>query len=181
MIYELNSQKPIIDPTSFIAPSADIIGNVTIGKHSSVWFQSVVRGDVHYIQIGDFCNIQDMTLIHVTGGKFPTIIGNYVSIGHQATIHACTLKDHSFVGMRATIMDDVEIGEYSFVAAGALVTPGKKFPAGVMIMGSPAKIIRDITIEDKEMIDRIAEKYSTYKDNYKDLSNFKSVHSSRIQ
>ncbi len=173
MIYQLNQIQPSIDPTAFIAPSADIIGDVVIGKHTSIWFQTVIRGDVHSIKIGDYCNIQDMTLVHVTSGKFPTVIGNYVSIGHQATIHACTLKDHSFVGMKATLLDDVEIGEYSFVAAGALVTPGKKFPAGVMIMGSPAKIARDITQEDKDMMDRISNNYATYKDKYKDLSNFK--------
>jgi carbonic anhydrase/acetyltransferase-like protein (isoleucine patch superfamily) len=173
MIYELNGIQPSIDSSAFVAPNADVIGDVVIGKHTSIWFQTVIRGDVHSIRIGDYCNIQDMTLVHVTGGKFPTVIGNYVSIGHQATIHACTLKDHSFIGMRAILLDDVEIGEYSFVAAGSLLTPGKKFPAGVMIMGSPAKIVRDITQEDKEMMDRISNNYSTYKDKYKDISNFK--------
>lgn len=172
MIYEFKGIKPDVHSTAFIAPSAEVIGDVKIGENTSIWFQTIIRGDVNYIRIGNNCNIQDMTLVHVTKDKFSTIIGNNVSIGHQATIHGCVLKDNSFVGMRAVVMDDVEIGEYSFVAAGALVTPGKKFPPGVLIMGSPAKIVRDVTEEDRKMIDRTVLNYSSYKDFYKDKSLF---------
>lgn len=175
MIYEFNGKIPEIDESAFIAPSAEIIGDVKIGKSTSIWFQTLVRGDVNYIRIGDNCNIQDQTLIHVSKDLYPTIIGNNVSIGHKVTLHACTLKDNSFVGIGATVMDDVEIGEYSFVAAGSLVTPGKKFPSGVLIMGRPAKIVRDVTDKDREMIDRTARNYSKYKDNYKNPEIFRKI------
>lgn len=166
MIYEFQGKKPLIDPTAFIAPSADIIGDVQIGKNSSVWFQCMIRGDVNYIRIGDNVNIQDMSLIHVARNVYPVNIGNNVSLGHRVTLHGCTLKDNSFVGMCATLMDDVELGEYSFVAAGALVTPGKKIPPGVLVMGSPAKIVRDINEKEREIITRTAENYKKYKENY---------------
>jgi carbonic anhydrase/acetyltransferase-like protein (isoleucine patch superfamily) len=166
MIYEFQGKFPSIHETAFIAPSAEIIGDVTIGKNSSIWFQCMLRGDVNYIKIGENVNIQDMTLIHVARDLYPVEIGNNVSLGHRVTLHGCILKDHSFVGMCATVMDDVEIGEYSFVGAGSLVTPGKKFPAGVLIMGSPAKIVRDISEKEREIITRTASNYVNYKDNY---------------
>ncbi|MBE7411532.1 MAG: gamma carbonic anhydrase family protein [Leptospiraceae bacterium] len=166
MIYEFQSIKPNIHETAFIAPSADIIGNVTIGKNSSIWFQTLVRGDVNYITIGENVNIQDMSVVHVARDKFPTIIGDNVSIGHRAIVHGCVLQKFSFVGMGAMLMDGVELGEYSFIAAGTLIPPGKKIPPGVLVMGSPGKIIRDITDEDREIITRTASNYSRYKDNY---------------
>ena len=167
MIYTFQGKTPVIAPSAWVAPSADIMGDVVIGEESSIWFQCVLRGDVNYIRIGSHVNIQDMTLVHVSRNLFPVIIGDYVSIGHHATIHACTLKDHSFVGMGATVMDDVEIGEWSFVGAGSLVPPGKKIPPGVLLMGSPAKIIRDITEKDREIITRTADNYVKYKENYR--------------
>ncbi|TGL58027.1 gamma carbonic anhydrase family protein [Leptospira ognonensis] len=167
MIYTFQGKTPVIAPSAWVAPSADILGDVTIGEDSSIWFQCVLRGDVNFIKIGKHVNIQDMTLVHVSRNLYPVIIGDYVSIGHHATIHACTLKDHSFVGMGATVMDDVELGEWSFVGAGSLVPPGKKIPPGVLLMGSPAKIIRDITEKDREIITRTAENYVKYKENYR--------------
>jgi carbonic anhydrase/acetyltransferase-like protein (isoleucine patch superfamily) len=167
MIYTFQGKTPIIAPSAWVAPSADILGDVTIGEESSIWFQCVLRGDVNSIKIGKHVNIQDMTLVHVSRNLYPVIIGDYVSIGHHATIHACTLKDHSFVGMGATVMDDVELGEWSFVGAGSLVPPGKKIPPGVLLMGSPAKIIRDITEKDREIITRTADNYVKYKENYR--------------
>lgn len=166
MIYEFQGKTPSIHSTTFVAPSAEIIGDVVIGKDSSIWFQCLLRGDVNYIKIGDNVNIQDMTLVHVARDLHPVEIGNNVSIGHRVTLHGCKLKDYSFVGMCSTLMDDVEIGEYSFVGAGSLVTPGKKFPAGVLIMGSPAKIVRDITDKEREIIHRTATNYVKYKENY---------------
>ncbi|MCB1159392.1 MAG: gamma carbonic anhydrase family protein [Leptospiraceae bacterium] len=175
MIYTYKGIQPKIADSAFIAPSSEIIGDVEIGEQTSIWFQTLLRGDVNYIRVGNFCNIQDMSLVHVSKGTFPTIIGNHVSIGHRATIHGCVLKDFSFVGMGATVMDDVEIGEYSFVAAGALVTPGKKFPSGVMIMGSPAKIVRDITDKERNMILGTAKNYSEYGAIYKNSGEFYPV------
>jgi carbonic anhydrase/acetyltransferase-like protein (isoleucine patch superfamily) len=174
MIYEFLGKKPSIATSAFIAPSADIIGDVTIGENSSIWFQCMLRGDVNYIRIGDNVNIQDMSMIHVARDQFPVTIGNNVSLGHRVTLHGCTLKDFSFVGMCATVMDDVEIGEYSFVAAGSLVTPGKKIPPGVLIMGSPAKIVRDINEKEREIITRTATNYQKYKANYMN-DTFKSL------
>ncbi len=167
MIYSFQGNLPQIASSAWIAPSAEIIGKVTIGEETSIWFQCLVRGDVNYIKIGDHVNIQDMTLIHVARDLYPVEIGNYVSIGHRATLHGCILKDHSFVGMGAMLMDDVEIGEWSFVAAGALVTPGKKIPPGVLVMGNPAKIIRDIGDKEREIITRTAKNYAGYKENYR--------------
>jgi carbonic anhydrase/acetyltransferase-like protein (isoleucine patch superfamily) len=166
MLYEILGKKPKIATSAFIAPSAEIIGDVTIGENSSIWFQCMLRGDVNYIKIGDNVNIQDMTMIHVARDQFPVHIGNNVSLGHRVTLHGCTLKDNSFVGMCSTIMDDAEIGEFSFVAAGSLVTPGKKFPGGVMIMGSPAKIIREINENERMIITRTSDNYKKYKTNY---------------
>jgi carbonic anhydrase/acetyltransferase-like protein (isoleucine patch superfamily) len=166
MIYTFQGKTPKIPENTFIAPTADLIGDIEIGEDSSIWFQCMLRGDVNSIRIGSRVNIQDMTMIHVSRDIYPVYIGNDVSIGHRAVLHGCTLKDHSFVGMGAMLMDDVVIGEYSFVAAGSLVTPGKKFPSGVMIMGSPAKIVRDITEKEREIIDRTARNYVKYKENY---------------
>ncbi len=172
MIYKFKEISPEIHETAFIAPSAEIIGDVKIGAHSSIWFQCLVRGDVNYIRIGENCNIQDMTLIHVARDEFPITIGNNVSIGHRVTLHGCILKDYSFVGMSATVMDGVELGEYSFVAAGSLVTPGKKIPPGMMVMGSPAKVIREINEKERLIINRTAANYQKYKENYKNPSVF---------
>jgi carbonic anhydrase/acetyltransferase-like protein (isoleucine patch superfamily) len=173
MLYQFLGKVPEIHQTCFIAPSAEIIGDVIIGKDTSIWFQTLVRADVNYIRIGEGCNIQDQCLIHVTKDQYPVHIGNFVSLGHKVTIHGATLHDYSFVGMCATIMDDVVIGEYSFVAAGSLVTPGKKIPQGVLVMGSPAKIIRDITEKEREIIQRTVKNYIGYKENYKSIENFK--------
>ena len=172
MLYSYKNHTPSIHPTAFIAPSAEVIGDVQIGKDTSIWFQCLIRGDVNSIRIGENCNIQDMTLIHVARDEFPVSLGNNISIGHRVTLHGCTLKDFSFVGMGATLMDGVELGEYSFVAAGSLVTPGKKIPAGVLVMGSPAKIQREINDKEKLIIERTAKNYQKYKEVYLSPENF---------
>ncbi|EQA46691.1 transferase hexapeptide repeat protein [Leptospira broomii serovar Hurstbridge str. 5399] len=166
MVLEYLGKRPDIHDSVFLAPGSQIVGDVTIGKNSSIWFQTLVRGDVNYIRIGENVNIQDMTVVHVARDVYPVEIGDNVSIGHRATIHGCILKNFSFVGMGATVMDGVELGEYSFVAAGALVTPGKIIPSGVMVMGSPAKIVRDITEKEREIITRTTGNYVKYKTNY---------------
>lgn len=172
MLYQYKKIQPKIHPTAFIAPSAEIIGDVEIGKDTSVWFQTLIRGDVNFIRIGEGCNIQDMSLIHVSRDNYPTIIGNFVSLGHRVTIHGAVLKDYSFVGMGATIMDDVELGEYTFVGAGSLVTPGKKIPPKSLVMGSPAKIVREVTEKEIEIIERTFRNYIQYKELYKNRDNF---------
>jgi len=167
MIQGFQGNFPQIHPTAWVAPSSDVIGRVSIGEDSSIWFQCVLRGDVNTISIGKQVNIQDGTLVHVARDLYPVEIGDGVSIGHKATIHGCRLKNHSFVGMGAMLMDDVELGEWSFVAAGTLVPPGKKIPSGVLVMGSPGKVIRDITEKEREIITRTSANYAKYKENYR--------------
>jgi carbonic anhydrase/acetyltransferase-like protein (isoleucine patch superfamily) len=166
MILSYKGTEPTIADTAFIETSAQIIGDVHIGDHSSVWFNCVVRGDVHHIRIGQSTNVQDGTIIHVTNGLYPTLIGNYVTIGHGAILHGCTVKDRSLIGIGAIILDDAVIGEESFVAAGSLVTPGTIIPPRSMVMGSPARVRREVTIEEIERIDKHWQNYLEYKENY---------------
>lgn len=154
--------SPQIDPSVFVADSAVVIGDVTIGKGSSIWYGCVVRGDANRITIGEGTNIQDGTIIHVnhdpdgdyreTGGGMPTWIGSHITVGHQALLHACRLEDGCFIGMRAVVMDDAVIETGAMVAAGALVTPRKRVPAGQLWAGAPAKYLRDLTPEEREMM-----------------------------
>ena len=152
-------QTPKIDQTAFISKSASIIGAVEIGKNCSVWHHTTIRGDANFIKIGEGTNIQDNSVIHIDSTKFPTIIGNHVTIGHSAIIHACTLESHSFIGMGSIIMDGAIVNSFSMVAAGALVTPGKKVPKGELWAGSPAKKMRNLTDEEFEMIEISAIRY----------------------
>ena len=147
----------------FIAEDAKVMGDCTIGDDSSIWYNVTVRADVEKIVIGKCSNIQDGTVIHVTKDKYPTILGDYVTVGHNATLHGCTIKDNVLIGIGAIILDNSLIGENSIVAAGALVTPGKEFPPGSMIMGSPAKVARQLTKEEIEGIRNYADRYVMYK------------------
>ena len=157
----------------WIAPDATVIGNVEMGEDVSIWFGCVVRGDVHYIKIGDRTNIQDLTMIHVTHYKkpdmsdgYPTIIGNDVTIGHRVMLHGCTIEDACLIGMNATILDGAVIGKESIVGAGALVTGGKKFPPRSLILGSPAKVVRTLTDEEVKELYASAKRYVEFKDEY---------------
>ena len=175
MIYEWNKIQPRIGEEVFIAPDAVVIGDVHIGKGTSVWFQTIIRGDVNQIRIGENCNIQDMSLIHVTKDRYGVEIGNNVSLGHRVTLHGCTLKDHAFVGIGATVMDGAVVEEFGFVAAGSLLTPGKIVPSGMMAMGSPAKIVREISEAEREMILRTAQNYVNYKRSYMTEESFRRI------
>ena len=152
-------QTPNIDETAFIAKSAAIIGAVRIGEDCSIWHHTTIRGDTNYVTIGKGTNLQDNSVVHIDSERFPTTIGNYVTIGHSAIIHACTLETHSFIGMGAIIMDGAVINSYSMVAAGALVTPGKNIPRGELWAGSPAKKMRDLSTHEFKMIETSAERY----------------------
>lgn len=154
--------SPAIHPSVFIADGSQIIGDVHIGKESSVWFNSVIRGDVHYIRIGERTNIQDNTVIHVTNKKFPTNIGSNVTVGHSAVIHACTIKDYCLIGMGAIVLDGAEIGPYSLIAAGAVVTMGMNIPEGVLAAGVPAKIVRPLTSDERQSLIQSAQNYIDY-------------------
>lgn len=164
MIFPHKGLEPIVPDSCFIAPSADIIGDVEIGEDSSVWFQVVIRGDVNRVKIGKRTNIQDGAILHVTRDKLPMVgapltIGDDVTIGHRVTLHGCTIKSRVLVGMGAVILDHAEIGEDSIVAAGALVTKDKKFPPRSLIQGAPAKVVRSLTDEEVGMLLASASNY----------------------
>ena len=157
---------PLVDASAWIAPGATVIGDVTIGEESSVWFGCVVRGDVHRIRIGDRTNIQDLSMLHVTHWKnsdqsdgHPTIIGDDVTIGHRVMLHGCTIEDACLIGMSATILDGAVISRESIVGAGALVTGGKVFPPRSLILGSPAKVVRTLSDEEVEKLYASAKRY----------------------
>lgn len=165
-IYPYFTKSPKIHPQAFIAPTAAIIGDVTIGKGSGVWFNSVIRGDVAKVIIGENANIQDGSVIHVTRGGHDTHIGNNVTIGHKAMIHACTLEDDSFVGMNAMIMDDAVIESGGWVAAGAFITSGKIVRKGEIWAGYPAKFFRMQTEEEQKYIKTSARNYAEHAKEY---------------
>jgi len=158
--------SPQVADNAFVAPGAQIIGDVHIGAHSSVWFNCVLRGDCYFIRIGENSNIQDNTVIHVTQGRFGTVIGSFVTVGHSAVLHGCTVKDRCLIGIGAIVLDDVTIGEESFIAAGSLVTPGTVIPPRSMVMGAPAKVRRAVTDEEVARIDEHWQHYVEYKNHY---------------
>jgi len=152
-------QTPDVARAAFIAPCAEIHGAVTIGQKSSVFYKCVLRGDIQDIIIGEGTNIQDGTIIH-TADEYPAIIGDYVTVGHGAIIHACTIGNECLIGMRATVLDGSVIGDHCLIAAGAVVTPRTVIPPGSMVMGAPAKVKRQLSQEEKKNLRALwAEKY----------------------
>lgn len=166
MIREFEGIKPEIHESVYVSESAEIIGKVSIGENSSVWYTSVIRGDDEYIKIGKNTNIQDGTVIH---GELKTEIGDNVTIGHRAIVHGAKVGNNSLIGMGAILLDGVEIGEFSIVGAGALVTSGKKFPDGMLIIGSPAKAVRELTDEEKKGLLRSADMYVETAEKHKNI------------
>lgn len=156
MIKSFCGIEPQIEESVYVSESADIIGKVKIGKNSSVWYNSVIRGDDEEIIIGENTNIQDGSVLH---GEEKTIIGNNVTVGHRAIVHGAKIGDNSLIGMGAIVLDGAEIGEHCLVGAGALVTSNKKFEDGMLIIGSPAKAIRSLTDEEKKNLEKSAELY----------------------
>jgi carbonic anhydrase/acetyltransferase-like protein (isoleucine patch superfamily) len=167
LILPYQGTLPTIDAECFIAPNATVIGDVVIGKGTNVWFNVVIRGDVHEIRIGERTNIQDGTIVHVTEGKFGTYIGSDITIGHGAVLHACTLEDGCFVGMGATILDGAVVESGAMVAAGAVVTPGKRVKKGELWAGNPAKMMRELKPEDVAFFPKSAAKYVALADRYR--------------
>lgn len=151
MVHNFKDKSPVILKKSFIAKSADIIGNVTLKEDSSIWFGAVIRGDCDKILVGKGTNIQDNCTVHCDVNQ-PTEIGDYVTIGHNSVIHGCKIRDNVLIGMGAIILNGAEIGENTIIGAGSLVTQGKKIPSGVLCMGSPAKVIRELTEEEVKAI-----------------------------
>ncbi|HHX23908.1 MAG TPA: gamma carbonic anhydrase family protein [Thermoanaerobacterales bacterium] len=165
MIGNYKDKYPKIHESCFIAPTADIIGDVLIGEKSSIWHHAVLRGDVNKIEIGSFTNIQDGTIVHVAG-KYPTIIGNNVTIGHGAIIHACKINDGAFIGMGAIILDGAVIEEGALIGAGALVAQGKHIPSNSLVMGMPGRVIKSLSVEQIEMIKNSAINYARLAEEY---------------
>lgn len=159
MIHTFKDKTPVIDPAAFIVDSAQVIGDVVIGADSGVWFNAVVRGDVHYIRIGKRTNIQDCSVLHVARGRFPLIIEDDVTVGHNVILHACVVRSRCLIGMGAVVMDGAEIGEDSIIGAGALVTQKTLVPPGSLVLGSPAKVKRQLTEKEIRSIKRSAEHY----------------------
>ncbi len=150
---------PTIPSSVFIAPSADVIGDVEIGEESSVWFGVVIRGDVNFVRVGARTNIQDLSVLHVTRLTHPLIIGNEVTVGHHVTLHGCTVKDRVLIGMGAVILDGAMVGADSIVGAGALVTQGMEVPSGSLVLGHPAKIKRPLKDEELSFLSKSAQNY----------------------
>src|SRR5262245_44539897 len=169
MIRPYLDKTPQFDETVFIEDSAQVIGDVIIGSHSSIWFNTTVRGDVHYIRIGSYTNIQDNSVVHVTNGKFETILEDYVTVGHSVTLHGCHIKSNNLIGIGSIVLDDVLIEEYCIIAAGALVTPGTKVTSRSLMMGIPAKRVREVSDEEVTRIRRNAMNYFEYKETYKKM------------
>jgi carbonic anhydrase/acetyltransferase-like protein (isoleucine patch superfamily) len=160
---------PEIGNNCFLAENATILGQVSIGDDCSIWFNTVLRGDVNYIKIGNNTNVQDGVIIHGTFEKFPTNIGNSVSIAHGAIVHGCTIHDHVLIGMGAIVMDGAVVESYSIVAAGSIVTQGTLVKSGSVFGGSPAKLIKEISHELYEgQVSRIARSYALYASWYKE-------------
>lgn len=162
LIKAVNGVSPIIDSTVFIAENATIVGQVTIGAGSSVWFNAIIRGDVNTINIGERTNIQDAAMIHCTYQKASTQIGNDVSIGHLAIIHGCTIHDHVLIGMRALVMDHAVVEPYCIIAAGALVLENTICESGFIYAGSPAKKIKPISADQRALLDQLPLNYQLY-------------------
>ena len=173
MLLKFKKWFPKVKKSAWIAPSADVVGNVKIGKDSSIWFGVVIRGDVHKIRIGKRTSIQDLSMIHVTHYKKedmsdgnPTIIGNDVTIGHKVMLHGCTIQNGCLIGMSATILDGAVIGEGSIVGAHSLVTSNKVFPPHSLIMGSPAKVVKTLSENEVQNLIEHAKRYVKFKEEY---------------
>ena len=173
MTMRFKEWSPKLNKNAWVAEGSSVIGRVEMGEDSAVWFGSVVRGDVHYIKIGARSNVQDLSMIHVTHHKRddmsdgnPTIIGDDVTVGHRVMLHGCTIEDACLIGMSATILDGAVIGKESIVGAGSLVTKNKIFPPRSLIMGSPAKVVRELNDDEVAELYASASRYVKFKNEY---------------
>ncbi|MBE0550772.1 MAG: gamma carbonic anhydrase family protein [Ignavibacterium sp.] len=153
---------PEIHPSVFLASGVKIVGDVKIGENSSVWYNCVIRGDVHYVKIGEMTNIQDCSMLHVTNGRYPLYIGSKVTIGHSVKLHGCTLQDLCLIGIGSIILDGAVVETNSMVAAGSVVKPNFIVPSGKLVAGVPARIVRDLTDEEISDFERSALRYKKY-------------------
>src|SRR6266566_7844050 len=152
-------KKPTFGRGVYLAKGAIVVGDVTIGDYSSVWHNAVLRGDINRIAVGHHTNIQDNAVLHLAD-EYPCVVGNYVTVGHCAIVHACTVGDEVLIGMGATILDGAVIGDQTLIGANALVTQKTQIPAGSLVLGTPAKVVRSLTAEEREQLRVSAEKYA---------------------
>jgi gamma-carbonic anhydrase len=171
-VLPFNAKMPKVSKGCFLAQSSMVIGDVEIGSKSSIWFGSIVRGDVFHIRIGYETNIQDNSVVHVTSNKNPTLIGNRVTVGHSVTLHGCSIKDHVLIGIGSVVMDQSKVEEWSIVAAGSVVKPGTKIPSGKLWGGIPAREVRDISVEEKAWIEELASNYVNLSRQYLSQGHF---------
>ena len=155
---EFLKRRPVLGREVFVARGAVLLGDVTVGEHSSIWFNAVLRGDINRIVVGHHTNIQDNCVLHLAD-EHPCIVGNYVTVGHGAIVHACTVGDEVLVGMGSRLLDGVVVGEQSLIGAGALLTQGQQIPPGSLVLGAPAKIARQLSAEERTGLKGLAEKY----------------------
>jgi len=159
VIIAYKDKTPVIGAGAFVERSAQVIGDVVLGAGSSVWFNAVIRGDVNSIRIGERTNIQDGSVVHVTLNKWPTTIGNDVTVGHRAVIHGATIADHCLIGMGSVVLDGAELAEFVLVGAGALVPPGMKVPPRSLVVGVPGRVVRPLRESDLELLIRQSKEY----------------------
>lgn len=181
MILPYQNKFPRIHESVLIAEGVHIIGDVEIGRDSSIWFNTVIRGDVNFIRIGERTNIQDLTMVHVTYKKFPTFIGNDVSIGHSAVIHGCRIEDFVLIGIGAKILDDAHVSSFSLVAAGSVVKEKFLVPEGTLVAGVPARIIRDLKADEIEKIKKNAENYLFYCEQYRQYNKLLGFQKHKVE
>jgi len=166
MLLEYKGKLPRLGERVYIADGAIIVGDVVIGDHSSVWFNSVVRGDVNFIRIGEHTNIQDGSILHVMRDEYPLTLHDHVTIGHGVMLHGCEIQSHCLIGMRATILNNAKVGAHCIVGAGALITEGMVIPPRSLVLGLPAKVKRELTDAEVDHIDESARLYYQYKKTY---------------
>ncbi len=157
--YSYEGKIPHIARDAFLAPDCTVLGDVTIGECSSIWYQCVLRGDVHSIRVGKYTNIQDGSICHVTTDKYRLLVGDYVTVGHGVVLHGCTIEDFTLIGMRAVILDNAVVGRHSIVGAGSVVREGFQVPEGHLVAGVPAKIIRQLSPSEINHFQQSAEHY----------------------
>jgi carbonic anhydrase/acetyltransferase-like protein (isoleucine patch superfamily) len=170
-VKSFHGKKPKVKSGAYVAETATLIGDVEIGENSSVWYGAVLRGDMHYIKIGKNSSVQDNSVMHGTADKYPTIVGDNVSIGHNAIVHGCTIGDNCIIGMGSIILEGSEIGDWCIIGAGAVVPEGAKIPGGSIALGLPAKVVKSVTEGHKARITRNWKAYVKLKDVYLKSSN----------
>ncbi len=162
LILPVEGIYPTISGSCFISENATIVGDVEMGEHCSVWFNAVIRGDVNSIRIGSYTNIQDGVVVHCTYKTAPTVIGDFVNIGHNALVHGCTVKNNVLIGMGAIVMDHAVVEDYVIIAAGAVVLEGTVCESGYLYAGVPAKKVKPVTVEQRKLLDELPHRYVMY-------------------